>query len=114
MLRHSCDAANDFLDALALRGVPLSHHTLQLLQLLRRHGAKEMNAALLEALGKGAIGAPAVAHILDQRTRRKKAPPPLDVVLPDDPRVRDLRVVPHSLADYDRLLNDNDDDTTTE
>ena len=35
---------------------------------------------------------------------RCRTPPPLDVVLPDDPRVRDLRVHPHRLADYDALL----------
>ena len=31
-------------------------------------------------------------------------PPPLTVVLPADPRVRDLRVTPHALAPYDALL----------
>jgi hypothetical protein len=31
------------------------------------------------------------------------ASPPLDVPLPDDPRIRDLRVTPHSLDGYDRL-----------
>jgi hypothetical protein len=28
------------------------------------------------------------------------------VVLPDDPRVKDLRVTPHALEDYDALSND--------
>ena len=29
--------------------------------------------------------------------------PKLDVILPDDPRVRDLRVTPHDLGAYDAL-----------
>jgi hypothetical protein len=41
--------------------------------------------------------------LLDQRRRKAGTPPPLDAVLPDDPRVRDLRVTPHPLADYDVL-----------
>ncbi len=31
-------------------------------------------------------------------------PPPVDLVLPADPRVRDLRVTPHALSAYDTLL----------
>jgi len=41
--------------------------------------------------------------VLDQRARARHALPPLDTVLPDDPRVRDLRVTPHALARYDEL-----------
>lgn len=44
-----------------------------------------------------------VAHILDQRARARKALPALDAILPDDPRVRDLRVTPHALDRYDEL-----------
>jgi hypothetical protein len=34
--------------------------------------------------------------------------PPLDAVLPDDPRVRDLRVTPHALDGYDALYAPDD------
>jgi hypothetical protein len=44
-----------------------------------------------------------VGHLLDQRARARKSLPPLDAVLPDDPRVRDLRVTPHALDSYDAL-----------
>ena len=37
--------------------------------------------------------------------RSRGAPIPLDVVLPDDPRVRDLVLTPHSLALYDALAD---------
>jgi hypothetical protein len=58
-----------------------------------------------QALARSAVSAHSVAHLLDQRARARRTPPPLAVVLPDDPRVRDLRVTPHSLADYDGLLS---------
>lgn len=114
LLRTCCPSAESFLDALAQRGVPLGHHTAQLIRLLERHGPKALDAALREAHSKGAVGAPSVAHLLDQETRRRKERPPLDVVLPDDPRVKELRVRPHALADYDRLLRDHDDDDSAE
>lgn len=111
LLKASCDKAEAFLAALALRDVSLSHHTAHLLRLLERHGARELNAALAEALHKGAVSSASVAHLLDQRSRQRRQPPPLPVVLPDDPRIHASRVTPHSLADYDRLLNkDSSDD----
>lgn len=76
---------------------------------MERYGAKELNTAMVEALSRGAVGAASVAHVLDQRRRQRGVPPPLEVVLPDDPRVRDQRVTQHSLTDYDRLLKDDDD-----
>ncbi len=105
LLRTSCPQADPFIDALALRGEPLAGHTSRLLKLLDRYGAAELDAALDEALARGAISAVSVAHILDRRARARHQSPPLDVVLPDDPRVRDLRVTPHSLADYDDLCS---------
>lgn len=102
-LRQSCPAAEAFIEALALRGEPLGGQTARLLKLLDAYGAGEVNAALEEALGRGAIAAASVAHILDQRARARHQPPPLEVILPDDPRVRDLHVQPHALAAYDEL-----------
>jgi hypothetical protein len=102
-LRTCCAHADAFLEALALRGEPLAGHTAQLLRLLDRYGTAELNVALADTLARGAISAASVAHVLDQRTRARHAPPPLAVVLPDDPRVRDLRVTPHALTAYDAL-----------
>ena len=42
--------------------------------------------------------------MLEQRRRARRQPPLLDLVLPADPRVRDLRVTPHALSAYDTLL----------
>lgn len=103
-LRATCTYADALLDALARRGEPLAPHTTALLRLLDQYGATALDWALNEALARGAVSAPSVAHLLDQRARARRQPPPLSVVLPADPRVRDLRVTPHPLTAYDGLL----------
>jgi len=113
-LRQACAHAADFLEALALRGEFLAGHAARLGKLLDRYGAAELDAALAETLARGAVSAASVAHVLDQRARARRAPPPLDVVLPDDPRVRDLRVTPHALTPYDDLRTDRNDRTRQE
>lgn len=106
--------AEAFLDALARRGEPLGAHVGRLAILLDRYGATELDAALAQALARGAVSASSVAHILDQRARKRSAPPPIDIVLPDDPRVRDLRVTPHALAPYDALSQHDDPEDSDE
>jgi transposase len=110
-LRRMCPAADRFLDAAAQRGEPLSVQVQRLLRLLDSYGAEELDAAMTEAMERGAIAAASVGHILDQRNRARSLPPPLQVVLPDDPRVRDLRVEPHSLTAYDQLAHDDPEDS---
>jgi len=109
-LSRSCPSATPFLDALARRGERLAPHTFRLGKLLDRHGASDLEAALADALARNALSADAVAHVLDQRARARRRPPPLDVVLPADPRVRDLRVTPHDLSPYDDLATSEEDD----
>jgi transposase len=108
LLRTVCKNAEALLKALADRGDHLGHHTVRLLHLLDRYGHRELDRAIADAMARGALGADAVAHVLDQRSRKKKAPPPLEVVLPDDPRIKNLRVLEHSLTPYD-ALGQNDD-----
>jgi len=118
-LRSACPQAEAFLDALARRDAPLGIETLRLLRLLDQVGAAALDRALAEALTRQAISAASVAHLLEQQRRARRQPPPLDVVLPADPRVRDLRVTPHALSAYDELLTSappheqepSDDDT---
>lgn len=105
-LRAACKGADAVLEALAQRGESLSGQTSRLLRLLERYGAKELDQALAEALERGSPSASSVAHVLDQRARAKSAPPPLPVVLSDDPRIRDLYVTPHALEPYDQLSTD--------
>jgi transposase len=107
-LRNQCPNVEKLLEALAMRGEPLRSQTTQLLRLLDRHGAEQLVLAIDDALQRGAIHASSVAHILDQRQRARGASPPCNVVLPDDPRVRDLRVTPHALAGYDALYQSDE------
>jgi transposase len=108
-LRHLAPSVDGLLTELARRGERISGHVTWLLRLGDRYGAAELEAAVTEALERGAVAAASVAHILDARARQRREPPPVDVVLPDDPRIRDLRVTPHNLDDYDRLASDQDD-----
>jgi transposase len=105
-LRNACPHAGAFLQAVALRGGHLGGTTARLLRMLDRHGAAALDAALAEALSRGAPSAGSVAHLLDQKERKDGTPPPLDMaaLLPDDPRVRELRVTPHALSTYDTLV----------
>jgi hypothetical protein len=52
--------------------------------------------------------------LLDQQRRAAHQPPIVELALPSDPRVRDLRVEPHRLDAYDDLASrpaaDDDDD----
>jgi transposase len=107
-LMASCPAAEAFLANVALHGGHLGGTTRRLLSLLDTHGPSELDFALVEAHRRGAFAAQSVAHILDQRRRARKAVVPLPVVLPDDPRVRDLRVPTRPLGDYDALARSGD------
>jgi hypothetical protein len=51
------------------------------------------------------ISVASVAHLLDGKARRRKQPPPLDVVVPES--VRHVRVTPHALSDYDSLAKND-------
>ena len=108
-LRQACPHADAFLSGLAQHGEPLGRHTTALLRLLDQYDAGELDTALAEAVARDALSAWAIAHRLDQRARARHIPPPVPLVLPADPRVRDLRVTPHRLADYDGLLTPRPD-----
>ena len=111
-LRIVCPNADDFIAALSRRDTVMSVETRRLAVLLDRYGAKALDEALVLALARGAVSSNAVAYILDQRARTRGQPPPLDVVLPDDERIRGLHVVEHDLDAYDHLarLGDDHDD----
>jgi transposase len=108
-LAAACPSAMAFLEKVAVHGGHLGGTTTRLLHLLDRYGATDVEAGLAEALQRGAFAAHSVAHVLDQRLRARRAPLPVDPVLPDDPRVRDLDVAPHPLGAYDVLADDKED-----
>jgi transposase len=105
-LRSACQTASAWIEALALRGEPIAAHTARLNRMLESYGAPALDAALHDTLERGAISAASVAHVLEQWARARKQPPAIQIVLPDDPRVRDLEITPHALTSYD-ALSDN-------
>jgi transposase len=107
-LMAACPSAQPFLEKVALHGGHLGGTTSRLLRLLDSHGPSELEAALADAHRRGAFAAQSVAHILDQRRRARKASVPMPVVLPDDPRVRDLRIPVRPLGAYDALARSGD------
>ena len=108
-LTTSCPAALEFLSQVVAHGNHLGGTTARLLRLLDQYGAAELDAAIVEAHRREAFAAQSVAHILDQRSRARGLPAPVDPVLPDDPRVRDLVVTPHALDQYDRIARNQRD-----
>ncbi len=102
LMKH-CPSAEAFLGAVAVHRGHLGGTTHRLLRLLDQYGPAEMEFALGEALRRGAFAAQSVAAILDQRRRARGARAPVPVVLPEDPRVRDLTVVARPLGAYDAL-----------
>jgi len=95
-------------EVLALRGDNLGYHTSRLLRLLDAYGADELRQATQTAIGREAYSSGSIAHVLEQRRRERGLKPPMRVDLPDDPRVRDLRITPHRLEAYDALGHDDD------
>lgn len=108
-LQQAVPAVADLFERLAVRGEPLGPHATRLLRLLDDYGAAELAAAVATALDRPAPGAGVVAHLLEQRRRARGQRPPVPVVLPDDPRVRDLDVPSHPLESYDDLTRALDD-----
>jgi transposase len=108
-LRLAVPATVTLLERLAARGESLRHHTHRLLALLDDYGTAELTIAVAIALERDALGAGSLAHILDTRRRQRGQRPPLPVVLPDRPGVRDLDLTPPRLETYD-ALSDTDDD----
>ena len=102
-LRQAVPAVAVLFERLAVRGEPLGPHVSRLLQLLDDYGAAELAAAVAAALARDAPGAGGIAHLLEQRRRARGQRPPVPVVLPADPRVRDLDVSSHALETYDDL-----------
>jgi hypothetical protein len=110
LLRVAVPLSERLFEELALRGDNLGGHTVRLLQLLDDYGAEELRAAVSVAIERQAWGAGSVAHILEQRRRARGEKPRLRVELPQDPRVRNLRVNSHDLGGYDALIDEDADD----
>ncbi|HEV3060011.1 MAG TPA: IS21 family transposase [Vicinamibacterales bacterium] len=109
-LRLAVPAIATLIERLAARGDSLRGHTARLLALLDDYGPQELAAAVTQALARDAIGAGAIAHILETRRRQRGQKPPIPLALPDRPGVRDLDLTPHPLESYDALTRSDPDD----
>ena len=109
-LRLAVPAVATLLDRLAARGESLRYPVLRLLALLDDYGPQELAAAIDRALERDALGAGAIAHILETRRRQRGLKPPIPIALPDRPGVRDLDVTPHRLETYDDLTRSDPND----
>jgi transposase len=108
-LRLIVPATATLLDRLAARGESLRLPTARLLALLDDYGPTELTAAVALALDRDALGAGAIAHILETRRRQRGHKPALRVILPDRPGVRELDLTPPCLETYDVLTRRDDD-----
>jgi hypothetical protein len=111
LLADAAPSSTELLQNIASRGLSLSQATSQLLKLLETYGAAALEDAIREALAHGAAHPHAVRHILERSRQTQGKTPALPLPLPDDPRVKNLVVVPHSLRTYDSLLEDPDEET---
>jgi transposase len=109
-LRLAVPAAATLLERLAVRGESLRYQVARLLSLLDDYGPQELATAIDRALAHDALGAGAIAHILETRRRQRGLRPPIPMALPDRPGVRDLDVTPHRLETYDDLTRSDPDD----
>lgn len=100
----------DLLTQAAERGEPLGRTVRALTDLLERYGVAELTVAVADALARGVPHPNAVQLALERRRQAKAEPPPLAVSLPDHVKRRDVPVRPHSLDDYDSLMENNHDD----
>ncbi len=105
-LRQAVPALATLFERLAARGEALGPHVARLHHLLADYGAAELAAAVDVALARDACGAGSIAYFLERRRRTRRQLPPIPVVLPDDPRVRDLDVAAQALESYDALIVD--------
>jgi hypothetical protein len=78
-LRLTVPAIATVFDRLAARGESLRTHTARLLALLDDYGPHELGAAVARALERDALGAGAIAHILETRRRQRGQKPPIPI-----------------------------------
>ena len=109
-LLHAVPISATILEQYVLRGDTGHMAARRLLGLLDDYGPQELHAAIEDALARGALGPGAVAHILEQRRRRRGHRPPFRMILSDRSAGRDLDVSPHALETYDALSRPDSSD----
>ena len=97
-------AAEKLLCRLIERGHPArGRHVRQLEELLRAYPAAEVDAAIREVLERGACQVQDVRLVLERNRETLGLDAAYPLALPDDPRLRGIRVRPPALDAYDQL-----------
>ena len=102
-LRAAVPEIDQLYETLALRGENLGSNVARLASLLTIYGLDDFREAVREAIARETPHSSSVGNILERNRRARNAPTVLPVRLPDNPGVRDLRVVSHDPATYDAL-----------
>lgn len=102
-LHHATPSSRRLLQLAAERGLGLGGLTSGLLKLLDLFGAMALEEAIAEVVQAEAVHLSAVRQVLERKRAEQNLPPPIKIDVPDDPRIRNLVVVPHNLSIYDSL-----------
>jgi transposase len=108
-LTHAAPSSDALLVELARRGENIGSACGMLLRLLDEFGANRLDRAIQEALAHHAPHPRSVRLVLERLRRDEGRAPTLPIALPDDPRIQNLSVKPHSLDPYDDLTVRDDD-----
>lgn len=108
-LHYAVPSSRGLLEGAASRGHNLGSAVVALLRLVETWGAEAVEEAVVDAIDADALHVAAVRQVLERRSQEAGTPPPIALNLPDDPRVRELHVQPHDLANYDDLREGDDD-----
>lgn len=103
--------AKRFLIKAAERHYVLGSIIRSLLSLLDQYGAAELEIGMSYALAKDVPHPNTVRIYLTKRRDEKHLPPPIPITLPNDARVRDQIIQPHSLTDYAELQTNPQSET---
>ena len=110
ILQEVAPSSGELLERIAERNLSLQHANAQLKVLLDCYGPELLETAIVEALAHHAPHPHAVRHILERMRQQSGKSPILPLPLPEDPRLEQLALPPHSLTAYDNLIKENKDD----
>lgn len=109
-LAHAAPASTELLVQAGKRNGNLGTITMGLLRLLERFGAAELQAAILEALSRGAPHPNAVRLALERRREEHHQAPPVATMLSEHAQARDVAIQAHQLGTYDQLTAEAPDE----
>lgn len=108
LLSQAAPSSVTLLEKISERGLPLGRVTRELEELLHTYGAEALEAAIEEAIQNHALHLHGIRHILERARKEAGRAPALPLPLPDDPRVKNLVVTPHSLQSYDQHIEEEE------